>query len=237
MTASNDRSQAFSANDPSGLAILDRLNELALTAQAHSPQSLERRLALVEFNNLLSQNWQQILKFSRQRMRELELTEQDVLAELVLYVSQKIDRYNPNRAAGKVRAWLNFCIDKRVLSDGFRKKKKLYQSQDLNHLESIYQAQENKNKDSRRYSLLHNFIKKNSAEKFSATLQNRTDVNWQQILLYLLQGCTWEAISKELNITLPTLHSFHRRQLNKHKEYLQSQMSDIFEVYGLEDST
>lgn len=87
----------------------ERLQQLALEAQKHSPKSRDRRLALTRLIHMIQASG----RLSRRRSDTPQEVYDEALQETWWYLCRKIDTYEPR---GPVINWVNYVL-KRRLSD------------------------------------------------------------------------------------------------------------------------
>jgi hypothetical protein len=194
---------------------LDRLlQELALEAQKHPPQSPKRQVVL---NRL----WQEIWKSNRLGHPQQGKWEQSIyqdfrneaIARTCLETCQKIDRYNPEHP---VMAWVNFCLNihfKRVAQE-------YYEHSSLPSLDDLkldIPVDETLSEP----QLLRKFLQEDPEGLLQAErLRNRPDISFQFLALEkYVEDRTWKSMADEFDISVQTLCSFFDRRLQKLKPY------------------
>ncbi|NEO71770.1 hypothetical protein [Moorena sp. SIO3H5] len=88
-------------------ALDERLQQLALEAQQHSPKSRDRRLALTRLIQMIQASG----RLSRRRYDTPQEVYDEALQETWLYVFKKIDTYQPR---GPVINWVNYVLKRRL---------------------------------------------------------------------------------------------------------------------------
>lgn len=126
----------------------------------------------------------------------------------------------PEKVQGqKFITWVNFYLDKRILDAyGKFKKQNATEIPSLSDLENIAQPDfQNKPAD-----LLIKYIERDVDNRFkNEHIRNFPQANFQTIALATVSGKTWEEMSKEFGVKVPTLSSFFRRTCQKFAPQLQ----------------
>lgn len=201
-----------------------QLKKLALEAKGHPPYSESRQQALIELVNAIvvsgklchPHSWISPYSFYK-------LIYEEAVNQTLEYVCQKIDTFKPeNEKTGqeqKFITWVNFYLDKRVLDAyGKFKKQNATEIPTLSDLENIAQPESQSNSA----ALLIKFIQSDVSNKFkNEHIRNSPHANFQSIALATVSGKTWEEMSKEFGVGVPTLSSFFRRTCQKFAPQLQ----------------
>lgn len=198
----------------------DQIKKLAIEAQRHPPDTELRQHALgelVEAIRLSSKLCRpQLTRFSPQFY---DLLYDEAVNKTLMYVCRKINTYDPERGNKKFMNWVNFRLE-RVFIETYQEcnSPTLGKLPSLADLEELVQPEEPP-------SLLERVIenlKEDAKNLFKKThVRNRPDANFQRIALSRFSGKTWEEISAELKIPLPTLSSFFQRCCEKFRSHLQ----------------
>ena len=198
-----------------------RLQQLALEAQRHPPQSEPRQYALRELVEAIQLSGKLFLSakyrnlFSR---RFYQLVYDDALNQTLTYVCEKIDNFDPKRA--QFMTWVNSIILKNNFiqcSLAFNRNRE-ESLPSLGALERMAAAREREKlpETEDRYAIIRHYIEEDPDRLFHKEhIQNRTDANFRAIALATMDGKTWAEISQELEIKVPTLSSFFRRCCQK----------------------
>lgn len=195
-----------------------QLKKLALVAQQHPPNTELQQQALIELVNALLLSGR-LCRPHRNicSVGFYELIYEEAVNQTLVYVCQKIDNYNPSHPeTGKEQkfiTWVNFTLDKLVLQCYIKfKKRSSTEIPNLNELENIAQPEyQPLLTDAFRECLendVNNMFKKEH-------VRNSPSANFQAIALATLAGKSWEEISEEFGIKVPTLSSFFRRCCQK----------------------
>ena len=119
----------------------------------------------------------------------------------------------------KFITWVNFRLDKMVLEAyGKFKQQNATEIPSLSDLENMAQPEfQNNSAD-----LLIKYIERDVDNQFkNEHIRNFPQANFQTIALATVSGKTWEEMSKEFGIKVPTLSSFFRRTCKKFAPQLQ----------------
>jgi DNA-directed RNA polymerase specialized sigma24 family protein len=143
-----------------------------------------------------------------------ELLYEEAVSETLLYICRNLDKYDPQRGKDKkFMTWVNFHLDKFVI-DCRRKFSSLENSffPVLGEIEKMATPE-----DPFHFSdLVREYIEEDTEALFSNTkIANRPDANFRAIALARFAGKSWEEISLELGILIPTLSSFYQRCCRK----------------------
>lgn len=200
-----------------------KLQRLAIAAQDHKHNISERRKVLTELVT-------QIEGFrivGRPRLNEFppDIYEEiyaEAKQDLMLCIFTKIDTYNPSK--GKVRQWLNFLMNKRCFNEAIpkiigRKNSILYTEMQIKWEEYL------KNDSYEAGTALKEMIEEDAEDALKSVVMTRyPQINFQMLLLKRGDGMSWQKLSEEFGVKLPTLTSFYRRNLPqfmpRFKEYL-----------------
>ncbi|MBW4630392.1 MAG: hypothetical protein KME30_00375 [Iphinoe sp. HA4291-MV1] len=201
----NLRNQAFRK-------ILDdvQLKSLALEAQRHPPHTELRQYALGELVEAIRLSLRLCHPHRESFSPQFyELLYDEAVNKTLTYVCQKIDNYDPGRGDGKFMNWVNFRLD-RVLLQSYHefKKHNTMSLPSLTNLEAFAQPEETHFM----FENLHDYLEQDYDNVFKkAHIKNRPDANFSTIALARLSGESWQDISRDLGIPLPTLSSFFQR--------------------------
>lgn len=201
-----------------------QLKKLALEAKGHPPYSESRQQALIELVNALLLSgklshphcWISPYSFYK-------LIYEEAVNQTLGYVCQKIDNFKPvNEKSGqeqKFITWVNFRLDKMVLEAyGKFKKQNATEIPTLSDLENIAQPEDQNDST----DLLIKYIERDVDNRFkNEHIRNYPQANFQTIALATVSGKTWDEMSKEFGVKVPTLSSFFRRTCQKFAPQLQ----------------
>lgn len=204
-------------------ALLNKLNErleqLAILAQNHSPLSLERQIALTKLIR-------EILQSGRFWYPPSGGYSEDAYNEakqnLLLYICQEIEKYNPER--GSVMAWVNMLLARRFFRDAVTKVRDQHvvQSPTIFDLDKLALPEKAPLLSERIRELLEEDPEDLFKQEY---IGNKPEANFQALAVRRCSGIAWQEISSELGIPVSTLSCFYQRCLRKFrfkiKEYLQ----------------
>lgn len=207
----------------------DQLKMLALVAQKHSSNSELRKQALIELVNAIVLSGR-LCRPHRGICTEnfYQLIYEEAVNQSLVYVCQKIDNYKPfNLQTGKPQKfmnWVNFRLDKMVIQSHMDFKERVSKEiPTINDLENIAEPES----EVFFSELLRQCLEEDRNNLFKQEhIRNFPKANFRAIALASISGKTWEDISTEFEVKVPTLSSFFRRCCQKFaplfKEYLES---------------
>ncbi|HIK32460.1 MAG TPA: hypothetical protein IGS17_04700 [Oscillatoriales cyanobacterium M59_W2019_021] len=202
----------------------DRLQEIALHAQrANTPERRQYALReLVEAIRLCDR----LCRPHRSKFNPqfYELLYEEAVNQTLVYVCQNIDKYDPARSR-KFMTWVNFRLDKLVIESRWDFSSS--NVQEIPSLEDLEAPIEEELNNDRLALELEEFIRQDEKNIFKKEhIRDRPDANFRTIALATLQGKTWEELSQELEIKVPTLSSFFRRCCQKFSPHFKAKFGD-----------
>ena len=220
--------------DSAGSKINQLLQQLAVEAQQHLPQSYQRQLALTRLVNTILQSEQ--LSHPQKGAWLPNLYKDfynEALQKTLLEICQKIDNYNQEHP---VMAWINFHLRIKfinVVNDYQRKGiTKIPQSErkQISYLPSLdnldqYLCVEETLSDA---LILRQFLEDDPENLLkNEQIQNRPEVNFQLIArAKFVEDQTWEEIASSVGVSAQTLCSFFSRRLQKLMPYFKKYLQD-----------
>lgn len=196
----------------------ERLKQLAIKAQKCSPTTTERQQALMQLVQAILQSGRLCRPYRGQFEGNYEDIYAEAKQELLLYICQKIETYNPEKSP--VMRWVNFLLEKRFFPEAIPKimdDKNIKRT--LEELENLVDYEE---RSSSLSELIKECLETDPENLFkNEHIENQPQANFQAIALRLLAGKSWKEISHEFGVKVPTLSSFYRRSLQKFKLKLQ----------------
>lgn len=207
--------------------ILDdkQLKKIAIVAQQYPPQSERRSHALTELIRAIQLSGRLCHPHKDRFLAQFyQLLYEEAMIETLTYVCLNIDKYDPNRGEGKFMNWVNFRLDK-LIFDCYRRFNYLPDKQlpSLQNIEEIYQ----KEKQPLLSEVLYQYIEEDNNDVFKSThIRNKQNANFQSIALARFSGQSWEQISEELDVAIPTLSSFFQRCCQKFASLLQQELQE-----------
>ena len=204
---------------------LDKLLEqLILEAQQYPPQTKERQLALGKLINLIQQSGKLYCKRGQLRPDVYSYLYQEALQEIWLDICQNVDKYDAKK--GKVMTWVNFLLEKRFIDANnkyyMNKKSPITYVPEISDLDKFMPL---KSSDSVAQEVTQ-CLQEDSGNIFkNKYIGNHPEANFQVLAKRRLSGESWEKISADLGIKIPTLSNFYQRCckqfVTKLKEYVQ----------------
>lgn len=210
----------------------ERLKQLAQEAQQHPPKSRERQRALTKLLSALQRSG----KLVRPQRGQFQGFYQDIYAEAVqrlfTHICERIDEYNLER--GEVLQWANFLLSRRFFIEASREVlPTVYKGMDARTIKrlTIEDLDRNSPSDVNPQLLpsltqeLEQTLEEDPEGLFQdAHIAEHPEASFKVLALKRLTGASWQDISSELGISIPTLSSFYQRSLNrftpKLREYL-----------------
>ena len=191
-----------------------QLKNLAIEAQRHSPHTELRQYALGELIEAIRLSGKLIrphrTRFSPQFY---ELLYEEAVNKTLTYICRKIDTYDPERGEQKFMNWVNFRLDRVVIEacSEFREPNSM-SLPSLAELEEIVKPEEPPSL----FERVRESLDEDAENIFKNThIRNRPDANFSAIALARFSGKSWEDISAEFQIPLPTLSRFFQRCCEK----------------------
>lgn len=192
-----------------------QLKKLALEAQRHPPHTDLRQHALRELVEAIRLSGKlshpHRTRFSSQFYN---LLYEEAVNKTLIYVCRKIDKYDPERGQEKkFMTWVNFRLDRVILETS-----REFRDPNIMDLPSLTGLEERCKSDESPslFDKVRESIEEDSQNLFKQThIRNRSDANFQVIALARFSGKSWEEISDEFKIPLPTLSSFFQRCCEK----------------------
>ncbi len=202
----------------------ERLKKMGLTAQKYSVNSDLRTYALTELIRAIKLSGRlcrpHISKFSSSLYSTLY---EEAESETFAYICLNIDLYDVDRGNGKFMNWVNFKLDKLVLKCyANHQKYARHEVYSFPGLEQIKQPLSNPDLT----QILREYLTKDPNKVFHAAhIRNRPDANFSNIALAKFSGLSWEQISNQLNIPIPTLSSFYNRWCRRFAPLLKTELN------------
>jgi DNA-directed RNA polymerase specialized sigma24 family protein len=192
-----------------------QLKELALEAQRHPPHTELRQHALGELIEAIRLSGRlshpHRTRFSPQFY---ELLYEEAVNKTLIYVCRKIDNYDPERGQDKkFMTWVNFRLD-RVILDTSRE----FRDPNISKLPSLTDIEEIFHSDDSPslVDTVRELIEEDAKNLFKkAHVRNHPEASFQAIASARFSGKSWEEISSQFRISVPTLSSFFQRCCEK----------------------
>ncbi|MCC5615380.1 sigma-70 family RNA polymerase sigma factor [Nostoc sp. CHAB 5836] len=196
------------------------LLQLAISAQQNPPRSPERRLALGKLVNGIVRSSRLCHPQKSQFPAAIyENIYDEARQELLLYICEKIDKYDAER--GSVMAWVNVLFDRRFFKDAVRKFQTLPSLKiiTLTDLDNLITSPEEPTNFT---EILKECIESDPENMFkNEHIEKCPQVNFQVLATRRLMGKSWKEISTEFEMKVPTVSSFYYRCINKFSSKLK----------------
>ncbi len=216
--------------------LLDRLDQqlkaIAIAAQQHPPKSRERQRALAQLLDAMQRSG----KLARPRQGQFQGFYEEIYAEAVqrlfTHICEKIDTYQPER--GEVLQWANFLLNRQFFIEASREllptvpkgiDPRRVTRLTLDDLDRNAPSDLNPQLVPLPSQQVLQCLEEDPEGLFQQTHIDRYPAaNFQFLALQRLAGYSWQELSAELGIRIPTLSSFYQRCLTRFapqlKEYL-----------------
>jgi DNA-directed RNA polymerase specialized sigma24 family protein len=196
----------------------EQLKQLAISAQQHPPLTQERQLALRKLVNGIVQSGKLGRPQRGQFFGSYEDIYDEAVQELLLYICQNVEKYDPER--GSVMAWANVLLERRFFKEAIPKiiGKPNLQKMTLSDLDNLAPPEETESLT----EILKECIELDPDNLFKKEyLQNYPAANFQALLQRRILGKSWKEISAEFDINIKTISSFYYRCVNKFSSRLR----------------
>lgn len=198
-------------------SILDdaQLKRLALEAQSHSSKTAARQHALMQLVEGIRLSGRLArphrTKFSPQFY---DLLYEEAVNRTLTYVCRRIETYDPARGKKqKFMNWVNFRLDRMIIE--CRREFDDQQTESIPTLDTLDIAPEPDDTDSLA-DRIRECIATDAEQVFAkAHIRKHPNASFQAIALARFDGKSWEEISQEFAIKVPTLSSFFQRCCQK----------------------
>jgi|GEM_PF-982527 len=151
---------------------------------------------------------------------------EEAVTETFCYICLNIDLYDPNRGNKKFMNWVNFKLDKSVLKCYERYNK--YARFEIPSSQIIEQAKQPENEPDIA-QIIRDYLILDPDKIFRTThIRNRSDANFTSIALAKFSGKSWDNISQQLDIPIPTLSSFYNRWCRRFAPLLDTEVKKYF---------
>lgn len=196
------------------------IDRWAVEAQKHPPQSKERQLALTQLMKAIQTSG----RLSRPRQGEFPHIYEEIYAEalalLWLFVCEKIDRYDPNRAT--VMQWVNYHLNVRFFIEAIRTVLGTIPRTGIENMDNL----PNPETESYPAREILNYIREDPDRRFNAKhVKDRPSVNFLKLLEYRLAGKRWKEMAVDLDVPPSTLSDFYQRCLKEFTPILRDYFS------------
>ncbi len=209
-----------------------QLQALALEAQGAPPKTEQRRRALSKLLSAIQRSGR--LGYPQRGKFKGFYAEVRALAlqGLFIYVCEHIHLYNPSRAT--VLAWVNYLLSRRFFHEASRefmhtRPKGIdanFQCLSLDDLEGNIPDIDPDAKQFSDYDQLRQLLQTDPDHCFQAThVRHHPQATFQAIALGRLDEKSWDALSKDLKVKVPTLSSFYQTSLHRFKPVFEKYLN------------
>lgn len=195
-----------------------QLKQLATRAQQHPPLTVKRQLALTSLVQAILKSGRLCRPQRSQFLHRYEEIYEEARQELLFYICQNIDKYDPER--GEVMAWCNVLLERRFFKEAIPKvlDKQGIQKMTLSDLDNFASPEEAPVLT----ELLKECIEQDTENLFkNEHIENHPAANFQALARRRILGKSWKEIAAEFDIKVPTVSSFYYRCLKKFSEKLK----------------
>jgi DNA-directed RNA polymerase specialized sigma24 family protein len=196
----------------------EQLKQLAISAQQHPPLTQGRQLALRKLVNGIVQSGRLCRPQRGQFSGSYEDIYDEAVQELLLYICQNVEKYNPER--GSVMAWVNVLLERRFFKEAIPKilDQQGLQKMTLSDLDNLLPPEETESLT----EILKECVESDPENLFKKEyLQNYPAANFQALLQRRILGKSWKEIAVEFDINIKTISSFFYRCVNKFSSKLK----------------
>ena len=202
----------------------EQLKQLALAAQQQPPLTLLRQLALRQLVNGILTSGRLCRPQSGQFSGIYDDIYDEAVQELLLYICQNIDKYNPDR--GEVMAWVNVLLERRFFKEAIPQimDKQEIQKMSLSDLDQIAPPQTNPCLT----EIIKQCIELDSENLFkNEHIKNHPKANFQALAMRRFVGKSWKEIAAEFDLKISTLSRFYDRCLIKFCSTIKKYCTDM----------
>ncbi len=205
----------------------EQLKKMGLAAQSFLINSELRTYALTELVRAIKLSGRlcrpHVQKFSANLYQTIY---EEAVTETLCYVCLNIDLYDPNRGNKKFINWVNFKLDKSVLKCYERHNR--YAKFEIPSSQILEQTKQPENVPDIS-QIIREYLIQDPDDIFLTThIRNRSDANFTKIALAKFSGQSWENISQQLDIPVPTLSSFYNRWCRRFAPLLNTELKKYF---------
>lgn len=215
--------------DEASTDVIDRqLKQLAIAAQQQPPKSRERQRALAQLIRAIERS----RKLVRPRREQFQGLYEDIYAEAVqrlfAYICDKIDRYQSER--GEVLQWANFLLSRQFFIEASREVfatlPRGVTRLTLDDLDRSNPSEVNPQLVPLPSQQVLQCLEDDPEGLFQRShIDHHPEANFQFLAVKRLAGYSWQELSEELGIAIPTLSSFYQRCLTRFAPQLKAYLS------------
>ncbi|GET44335.1 sigma-70 family RNA polymerase sigma factor [Microseira wollei] len=202
----------------------EQLKQLARAAQQQPPLTLLRQLALRKLVNGILTSGRLCRPQPGQFSGVYEDIYDEAVQELLLYICQNIDKYNPER--GEVMAWVNVLLERRFFKEAIPKimDKQDIQRMSLSDLDEIAPPESNPCLT----EIIKQCIELDPENLFKKEhIENHPRANFQALARRRLLGKSWKEIAAEFELKISTVSRFYDRCLTKFSAKIKEYCTDM----------
>jgi len=197
----------------------ERLKQLAIVAQKYPPIAVERQLAITKLIEGIIRSGKFWYPYRGQYSEDVY---DEAKQNLLLYICQEIEKYNPER--GSVMTWVNMLFSRRFFREAVTKSRDQHviPFPTVFDLDTFILSEQTPLLSER----IRELIEEDPEDIFKKEhIGNNIEANFQALVKQRFSEKSWQEISSELGIKVSTLSCFYQRCLKKFrskiKEYLQ----------------
>jgi hypothetical protein len=215
--------------DEASTDVIDRqLKQLAIAAQQQPPKSRERQRALAQLIRAIERS----RKLVRPRREQFQGLYEDIYAEAVqrlfAHICDRIDRYQPER--GEVLQWANFLLSRQFFIEASREVfatlPRGVTRLTLDDLDRSNPSEVNPQLVPLPSQQVLQCLEDDPEGLFQRShIDHHPQANFQFLAIKRLAGYSWQELSEELGIAIPTLSSFYQRCLTRFAPQLKAYLS------------
>jgi len=191
----------------------NQLKKLALEAQRYPPHTELRQYALGELVEAIRLSGRLCHPHRGSFSPQLyDLLYDEAVNKTLTYVCRKIDKYDPTRGDKKFMNWVNFRLD-RLFIESYHE----WREPNITFLPSLAELEIVQPEETPSLlEIICDCLEENNENIFKETyIKNRPDANFAAIALARFAGQSWQEISLNFGIPLPTMSSFFQRSCEK----------------------
>ncbi len=215
--------------DEASTDVIDcQLKQLAIAAQQQPPKSRERQRALAHLISAI----QQSRKLARPRREQFQGFYEEIYAEAVqrlfAHICDKIDRYQPEQ--GEVLQWANFLLNRQFFVEASREVfatlPRGVTRLTLDDLDRSNPSEVNPQLVPLPSQQVLQCLEEDPEGLFQRShIDHHPEANFQFLAIKRLAGYSWQELSTDLGIAIPTLSSFYQRCLIRFAPQLKAYLS------------
>lgn len=203
-----------------------QLQALALQAQQYPIGTTARRITLSKLIDIIYRSGKLIRPCKGQFRGVYEEIYQEALQNLFLYICKNLEKYDPEWA--DFITWVNMLLNKRFFKEAIPKV--IGKANEINVESSVlenlpdFALKEREYQDDyiNNYEKIRRYIELDQKGIFrQAHIRKHPHANFREIAMKRLSGISWNEISEEFNIPIPTLSNFFQRNLEKFRDELR----------------